>query len=574
MLIPTVAVAVFLTIHLLAGAADPGRGWGVHFLAYHPPVHWWLFAGASVCLLLPAPRRLIIRASIASVRHLQGRSQYAAPLVLFAATSTVAVAFPSAVHLLGDGYLYLSELPGRTIRVDHSPLSFWLVRLLYEFGKSSLSAESTYRLYSYLSGLVYLLLLIPVARDIADDRVGRAVVIAFLLTAGYGQVFFGYVETYGLVYTATLLYLWVGVRVIRAKLSPLAAGLTLGAIIPLHFLLVCLVPSLLVLLFLRVGRAGARHQNVAPVHNATTRVATLVAVPAVSLIIVLSLGIDPLNYVDWFAGSHSLPLTSPLGFKAAYGLLSLGHLSDLVNQQLLTASTAAIVVAVLGMRALSADRQSLFLLAAGAVPLAATAVLNPEIGAFRDWDVLAIPSVPLTVWAAAAFTKATERCPNRTSKAVLICGAAGLHTMLWIGLNADEARAERRFTDLLEAAPLSVHARSYGWDTAGRYYRDRGETKLELEANENATAANPRNARHWFNTGLAHYQLEQFRMAIHCWERAVELEEDFLDALDYMALAHHRLGETERAEEYLRRILQLNPDPEHARRIREWLGGG
>ncbi len=354
MLISTIVVATFLAIHLLAGAAATSRVWGVHFLAYHPPVYWWLFAAASVCLLLPAPRRQLIRASATFARLLRGRTrQYAALFIIFAAGSTAASAFPSAVHLLGDGYLYLSELPESTIRVDHSPLSFWLVRLLYEIGKSSLSAESTYRLYSYLSGLAYVALLLPLARAIAVDRAGRAAVIAFLLTAGYAQVFFGYVETYGLVYAATLLYLFVGVEVIRARLSSVAAGLTLGVIIPLHFLLVCLVPSLLVLLFLRDGGLGSRHREIAPVHNAATRVATLAAVPAVSLSIVVAMGIDPLNYFDWFAGSHALPLTSPPGVKEAYGLLSLGHLSDLVNQQLLTASAVAMVVAALWERARS-----------------------------------------------------------------------------------------------------------------------------------------------------------------------------------------------------------------------------
>ena len=48
---------------------------------------------------------------------------------------------------------------------------------------------------------------------------------------------------------------------------------------------------------------------------------------------------------------------------------------------------------------------------------------------------------------------------------------------------------------------------------------------------------------------------------------------DFLDVFDRLASTHFELGEADRANHYLRKILTLNPDPDHATRISEWLEG-
>ena len=94
-----------------------------------------------------------------------------------------------------------------------------------------------------------------------------------------------------------------------------------------------------------------------------------------------------------------------------------------------------------------------------------------------------------------------------------------------------------------------------------------------LEANEQALVASPENSRHWFNTGLVYLRLEHYNSALYCFERAVTIDTGFLDALDYMAQIRFQLGDVEEANDSLRRILQLNPAPEHEKRIRNWLQG-
>ena len=477
--VTSVPVTLFLAFHFLAPFLEPGSSWGAHSLAYYPPVFWWLTAAATACLLIPVSNRFLIAATSGILQRVPVRARRFVATLGLLAIAISAGALSSAIHLLGDGYLYISELPGNRIRVDHSPLSFWLVRLLFEVGSPVLTAESAYQLYSSAGGALYLAITLFVARAIASDRTGRAVVIGILLTAGYVQGFCAYVETYSLVYAGLLFYVWTGLKAVAGRLPPITAGVALGIIIPLHFLLVTLAPSLFLILFLR-GRE-AKNLGVRTLSRLSTATGTLAVVPAVTVIILLALGINPLGYFEWLDKSSSLPVLGGPGFTEAYRLFSLSHLSDLLNQQLLTASAVVIVVATFRQRVFrSADQRGLFLLTAGLLPLAATAVLNPEIGAFRDWDVLAIPSVPLTVWAAAVLLREIGDSRQLITAAVTLCGAVAIHSLLWIGLNASRDKAELRFTDLMETAVLSGHARSYGWDTLGRYYGDRGEPLLEL----------------------------------------------------------------------------------------------
>ena len=129
----------------------------------------------------------------------------------------------SATALLGDGNLYLNELPlvveVGAFRVDRAPVVFWLVgqlyRLLLPFGHSPLFA---YQLYSYLAGLLYLLLIWPAAHLFAHRITARILVAAFLLTSGFLQIFCGYVETYALLLPGILLYAMSGYGVLQRRL--------------------------------------------------------------------------------------------------------------------------------------------------------------------------------------------------------------------------------------------------------------------------------------------------------------------------------------------------------------------
>jgi hypothetical protein len=213
--LPTVIVGLFLGLHVLIAFRHPASAWGLDMLAYLPASVHGVLVLLSILLLLPSARQRLIHALSRwpGVIHPWGspRSSVLLTALLLAVALVAFVLFRSATHLLGDGYLYLREL-GRSVwqsapRTGRVPLSFWVVNTLHESGgRFWHSADLTYRITSYVSGALYLLLSIQAARILGRDHLQRAVVFAFLLTPGYLQLFFGYVENYPFLFPATLLY--------------------------------------------------------------------------------------------------------------------------------------------------------------------------------------------------------------------------------------------------------------------------------------------------------------------------------------------------------------------------------
>ena len=50
------------------------------------------------------------------------------------------------------------------------------------------------------------------ARKLGRSHIESVIILGFLLTAGFLLLFFGYVETYPILFPATLLYLLIGIE--------------------------------------------------------------------------------------------------------------------------------------------------------------------------------------------------------------------------------------------------------------------------------------------------------------------------------------------------------------------------
>jgi hypothetical protein len=145
------------------------------------------------------------------------------------------------------------------------------------------------------------------------------------------------------------------------------------------------------------------------------------------------------------AANHHLPLfleQPTLGL--AYGLLSWDHLVDVTNVLLLAAPVPALLLTVVTMQ--------------GAI-----LIISPAIGALRDWDMLALPAVPMTLWVGMQLLPAGRNVTGRAISSMLMAG--GMHLALWVALNADLDGSAQRFSAWLETATLSRYARGYGAST-------------------------------------------------------------------------------------------------------------
>ena len=560
----TAVVGIFLGLHVIPVWWHSVPVWGVDFLVYYPGWVAALCVLLSALILMPSVRERMIL-GISAVPDAvdpwgSRRSFVLFALIVIAAGGGAFIGLRSAAHLLGDGYLRLRELPdaafGTALKTSNAPLALWAIKTLYGAGLTGTSSELTYRVYSVLSGMVYLLAALFAARVLGRDGRERTVLLGFAITPGFVALFFGYVETYALLMPAIMIYLVTGIQTLRGRLPLWVPAGILGAFIPLHLTLVTFAPSLLALGVLRAKSEIGSHREPDRWKLTLKAVAQAGAAPAVLLFVLGAIGFDAVGYMGKVKGSHLLPFFSQPVFIYHYGVFSPAHLIDVVNHYLLVAPGAVMVCFLAAKRAWAGGTEAGFLAAASIFPFLFTAFANPEIGAFRDWDAFAYPALPLTLWAGVALVRhATSRLAH---VGLMVCGAAALHSLLWVGVNARYAPAEARFAAVLSHAQVSRQARSYGWETLGTYHQTRNRPEAAFNAYRRALEANPENPRHWLFVGNHYFQSGRLADAESAYRRACELRSDLPQVHVNLGAVYQRMGRGEDAIREFEKAIALD----------------
>lgn len=557
----TITLGIFLGVHVLFIFWTPFPAWGMDLLAYYPLWGQILFVLLSCMLLVPHLRDRVINSTRGIGDRITGRNWPGLGIfdfVLFAAVGMgLFVALRSASPLLGDGYLYLNELSLSirfdNFRTDRAPLLFWMLKKLHEL-RSGSPPISTYHLYSYFSGFVYLVTVWFLARSMSQIRPERALVVACLLTPGYIQLFCGYVETYPLLIPGILVYLWSGLAVLRRRLHLGVCAALLGVLLACHFMLVSLIPSVCFLALLKIRESWPQ-----PVRIVRTLL-SLLLIPLFFVACLLVVGLDPLVYLDRLSPGHLLPLWAELGNDVyPYHLFDLVHLLDWINLLSLVVPLPLLILSIPHRRESPTAPGQFFLLIAGYFMLAFTFISNAPIGLFRDWDVMSVAAVPFSLWSAQALLD-RHRQQEGGSLGFAVCGAALLHVFLWLGLNADTDMAISRFRNLLKEAPLTAYSRNYGWETLGRHYRDQGQYTLSLEAYGRAVEYNPHSNRNWAAKGDLHLKLGHFSEAIDAYEKALSFKSTWAYAWNKLGQAYFHQKRSNESLSALTRATELAPD--------------
>lgn len=564
---PVIVVGIFLGLHVLFSYWQPVSVWGADFLRFHDSVFRVTFVLLSVALLFLAARRRLGLWTLGIARYCDSgfgawRSALSWILLLFGG-GLVFWGLRSAVHLLGDGIMLMRELEdfwSEIPRTDRAPLTFWIVRGLHRAGAFAwTSAETTYRLFSCFSGILYLVVVRYVARLLGKDALERFLIFVLLLGAGYMQLFFAYVENYAFLFPFMLLYLLLGIRALEGRLAIWWPAALLGVLMALHVTMMTLAPSLLALAILKC-RADGVSGATGPGWSAVRAAFAILLSAVVFFGLLLLIQFDLIAYLQKRQGFYILNLFAEPGPKQHYRLFSIGKWVDFVNQYFLVAP-ASLMVLLLCRRTRwlqGPDRQ--FVLVAALFPILFTVVANPELGAFRDWDVFAFTALPITLWAAITVIRELRDRIVFADTAGLICAAAVLHTAFWIGVNADDLSAEARFSSHLNTGHLSAHARSHGWETLAVFHRDQDRSVQAIRAYEAAVEADPEFAGGYYNLGNLHYDLKQYDRASVYFQKAIALKPDFAEAYYNLGNLYYDTGNYVRAIENFEKVIALKPD--------------
>ena len=553
---PAIVAGVFLGLHVVPLFWRPDALWGVDFLFYLPTSVRALFVLFAVLLFIPGFRRQI-RACMRPLPLViwgEGRSVRITRILILLIALAAFVSLSSARHFLGDGYHVLEKLDAADWHDAYrAPFTYAVLGALHRLGSVLWeSAENTYRVYSYVSGILYVLLCFPVAAALGKNALGRSIVLVFLLTAGYIQQFFGYVENYALYLPVLLLYLFLGQRTREARVPLFAPALVMGVMLALHKSLAVFGPSLFYLAYLDYRRERG---SIQPWKNLANILAALCCVLLTKVVFLRICGIGFEAYFTGMSGADVLPVFAEPGYYAQYRIFSLEHLVDFINLQLISAPAACMAVFIGRKRLLG---RHTFLAICTAIPLFFTFIAKANLGAFRDWDILSLPALPLTLWAATMLLERIRDGEKLFHIAFLICGATALHTSLWIGVNAGAEPAEARFTRQL--GRLTGHASATGWVTLGNLHRQQENPSAALEAYKRSLDADPTNSNRWLSVGVAYRKMGQSEKAIEYFSKAVNLRPDH--AVPYMNLAavYYDVGQFANAVEHLKQAIELQPD--------------
>ena len=535
----------------------PNPMWGVDFLYYLPAPVQGIFILLSVLLFVPAFRRHIRSWIHALPFPLWGHGRHVwltRSLVLILALAAFVV-LSSARHFLGDGYHLLEKFETDTwTNVYRAPLSFTIIRAMHDAGAAVWeTSENTYRLYSYASGALYIPIAFVAAAALGKNKLEKSIVLTFLLTTGTMQLFFGYVENYALYMPGLLLYLLLGMRVLENRIPLYAPAFLLGMLFALHRAFIVFGPSLL---FLAYRAWRNRQDSGTSWKNALATVAALCCVPVTGVLFLWLSGVGFEIFLERAGGDELLPLFAKSGDDPQDGILSFPHFLDFVNQQLLSAPMACMAMFLMRKQDI---RRWPFLAICTLVPLVFTYVFKSYIGAFRDWDIFSLPALPLTLWAAAAFLNRIRNSDCRFHSAFLISGAAALHTILWIGLNARAGLAEARYVDILQSKTGRIA--SSGWGTLAIYHMRRNNTEAALHAYQRARDANPASVRFWLAVSRFYRDIGQHDNAIENFKKEIELQPDHAAGANLnLAVFYMEMGEYTSAIQHLNRAIRIQPN--------------
>jgi len=463
-------LAVLILLRLLPFVTGFGPLWGVAHLLFLPigDVIAYCVLGALL-LALPLWHRSAvwgdwIALSFSRVLY-QSHLGWAARLGVAVACGVLFWVFSMPTHFLGDGYPYLANLgstTGNWVKWTEGGAMQAVLALQTFIGKTSqATAELAFRILSVGSGVVAIWFFLLIARAISENPVKRLLTFVALTLSPTLLLFFGYVESYPLLWGPTEGFLFFSLARLETGRGAMGAAVCLALATVAHLQALIFFPTFLYLLLSR-----GKGQELVRRFKALFWALGGLAVILLGVLFYRKYTGDLYfqNLFLWvFEGKPVAP---------DYAILSLSHFRDIVNELLLVAPLLPVLLILSfgGWRKDHPGKATLYLAILSASTLLFLAVIDPSITMPRDWDLFAICALPLTMFAVAAI-------PERKAAAVrpLLVSfslAALLFTLPGLVVNLDRDRSINHFKAIIDAFP----DKSLG-STAilGTYYRSEGD---------------------------------------------------------------------------------------------------
>lgn len=573
-----------ILIHVVASFFPEERLWGVNQLAYVAPIPRWIITILAFLILAPRINRILYDA-FAGFFNLVGKNlkriNRSYRYFLFSLGSIIPFwLFKAKTCLLGDGHLRGSELVAGTKFSVTEPLDFYFHALAYRFLK--LDAYQIYTLISCLAGALFVFLALWLSHLLGKENREKVLIFLVLVSMGSVQLFFGYVESYTLVYAGMMAYFLFSFLYLRGRCGLFFASLALLTSIGLHLSAVYLLPSLIYLYLVNPQREGKQFN-----FRTMLKVVFILLVVGVGFIILSNENPTPRSITTYL-----IPLAGNEG--DTYSLFSGSHLTDVINEQLLLSPAGIIlwVIVIFCARKINfKDRVVRFLAIVTLSSFVFAFILDPKLGYARDWDLFSSTGLGYTFLGVyLAFDYFGQARIRRLNYVILALASTALFSTLpWIHVNAREDKAVERFEALLD---LDMKRSASGHEVLAYYYRDQGLVNEETEEWEKALSIvkseryatnlgvsylklgryqeavvvfrmavqlNPNSAENYDNLGIALFYDAKYDEAKGQYEASIQIDSSFFTAYINLGALYGKVGQYEDALRTIKRAIQINP---------------
>ncbi len=539
MILVPVVIGALSALLILAGTVPLKSFWGINNLRYFSSGIRIFYAVIIIFLFIPRLRLLIIGflSTISKIfPRLPGVIRY---LIVAIMSGIIFYLFRVHVHSLGDGYMRIGQIETGLRFLHTELLDFWLHGALYDLLNhfDSVSGEAVYQIFSIGIGMIFVLIIYGL--DLKDITPGNSsAALKWLITCfGGAQLFFGYVESYALFYTAMIIYALLAYRYLLTGRKFWQVSLAYSIGLAAHMAGFIFLPT-----YLYLAYKASKGKKEKPVFS-NYLFTGLVGLLAVTFIIMeIVTRIKHGQYLPSASG-YLLPL-----FSGDYSVFAGHHLFDILNELLLVIpGPLAFIVPIIWSR----QNNSQVSIKAFGILMILCAVfflvaINPTLGYARDWDLFSTPTALLGCTVLVFYFR--KMVQNNTTSLALPALLATAFVSVWILTNATPQRQLRRAEDLLS---LSDQGRGYCTELLAHYYRYEAKDNQKVLDLLGSITGPARNARVLRIMAVTQYEMGHYANALVTAREGIA--QDSTDAeLNYVAgMSLTELGFADSATSYL-----------------------
>jgi len=584
-------MAILILSHVVTMYLAPAYMWGIHFYHFYPVWIGWILVLVSLAIMIPGIGEFLYRKfeTLAQKikKPLASTGQNKTFFILSFLSLPIFWIFRSKLHLLGDGYFRITDLPEGRLHLQewldafiHLVVYRVMVKLIPNW-----TPEITYSIISVLCGGVFVFLALKLSVLLGKTGLGKVLIFFSLISLGSIQLFFGYVESYSILQVVLLAYILFSVMYLMRRVNVFPALIAFLVSIGLHVTSLVFVPSFVYLL-IKTGRSHSREKGSAA--EAKSKPLILAGLILASCLVVFWVYVVATGLEKTGKGIFILPLVATDSYP--FGMFSLAHISEFANQLLLLSPLGISLIVFFLFSKIKfkdfKDRLTNFLILATSFALVYLFVFNFTLGS-ADWDLMSMPAPFIGLlgillflrWcekpAADRSRQTADQYPSDTDKpkpektpmtgsrigkrfgvwGVIFIWFSLFHTVPWIMINAHNQRSLDRYLLIQENDPHPVDETSYNLFKIARILNGAGLGDEVEGMYRRAIERNPRDTVSYYNLANCYNRRREFDQATGVLDTLLKMAPVYPKADWLMGSIHVKKGDHAQALPYMEKAV-------------------